>query len=183
MKEKAALVFNRAGMIVLIMSMIQICFLLSVSVPTFAKHEGVTIENPQIGKAEIAGDSGEYYYLQARIKVKDKTSIVFKQKSCVIVGSDRKEYLDCWIRLSGWSGGISESKSAPISMRTLSVKLKDHSDSATHDWNTSKIDGPKGAIEFTIPDNGFIDLYFLWSVPTNFKPKKVKIEDIIEINL
>jgi hypothetical protein len=148
----------------------------------YSKQEGITIENLQKGKAEIINDKGEYFYVKGKIKVKEKTALVLKQKSCILIGADGKEYSDCWIMVSGASSGVSVSKSAPISMKTLSIKTKDGKDSSAHEWNTAKVDGPNGFLDFGLPIDGFVDLNFLWPVPNNFKPKKFKIGDLIEEN-
>ncbi|WP_319522035.1 hypothetical protein [uncultured Desulfosarcina sp.] len=145
------------------------------------KYDGVKNVNPETGRAEIAGETEPYLFLKARITSTNNTTIVFKQKTCATIGSDGKEYSDCWIRISGWSKGLSMSQNAPLSMKTLSVKIS--GDQATHNWNTSRVSGPDGSIEIVLPANGFVDLHFLWELPDGVDAKVIRIKDLIEIKL
>jgi len=43
------------------------------------------------------------------------------------------------------------------------------------------VDGPKGVLEFSIPEGGFVEVYFLWEVPKGFSASRVKIGDNFEI--
>jgi len=40
----------------------------------------------------------------------------------------------------------------------------------------------KGALEFDIPEGGFVEVYFLWEVPKDFSASRVKIGDNLEIS-
>ena len=110
---------------------------MSIAFASSAIASSLTIENPESGKASIEGESSNFHFLKARIKAGEKTTLKFKQKSCILVGKDKNQYTDCWIKVAGWSGGISVAQSAPISVRTLNLKLSGGAASSSHQWNTS----------------------------------------------
>lgn len=92
-------------------------------------------------------------------------------------------YSKCWINVAGGSAGLSVAQVAPLLMKTLSVDLAGGGSSASHTWNTSMIDGPNGALEFSIPEGGFVEVYFLWEVPKDFSAARIKIGDQLELSL
>jgi hypothetical protein len=109
-----------------------------------------------------------------------ETTLIFKQGKCSISDKKGKKYSRCWIHIAGGSAGLSFTKQAPISMKTLGVELEGVKSSDVVQWNTSMIDGPAGALEFKIPKGGHVVLNFLWEVPKGFSPSRVIIGDLIE---
>ena len=112
-----------------------------------------------------------------------ETTLIFKQGKCSIFDKKGEKYSEYWIHMAGGSAGISLSKRAPISMKTLGVNLQDGRASDVIQWNTSIIDGPEGALEFKIPKGGYVALNFLWKVPKGFSPSRIKIDDLIDVSL
>jgi hypothetical protein len=144
---------------------------------------GVKIVNPVHGNATIKGEEVSYYYNGARIVGDAETTLVFKQGKCSIADKKGKEYSQSWIHVAGGSAGLSFTKQAPISMKTLAVELEGGKPSDVVQWNTSMVDGPEGSLEFKIPKGGYVILNFLWEVPRGFSPSRVKIGDLIEVSL
>lgn len=138
--------------------------------------------NPTHGFAKIEGKATDYFYFKTKISAKQKSDLSFKEKDCLLVGRTGGSYSKCWIYVAGWSAGLSVSQRAPIMMNTLSVELSENKAATTHQWNTSMVDGPNGALEFSIPENGFVELYFLWKIPEGFSASSVKIGDKLKID-
>lgn len=139
------------------------------------------LTNSESGPAKIEGEDASYYYFRAKIASKSGSAITFKADTCRLLGQDKQAVTDCWIGVVGAAAGVSESKTAPIAMRTYAVT---HGiakpDTAPRARNTAKVDGPDGAIEYTIPKDGFVELYFLWPVPKGFQPRRVVLQGIAE---
>lgn len=145
------------------------------------QDEALKFVNPTHGAAKIKGKMSTYYYFKTKITADRKSDLSFKENDCLLFDKQGKSYTKCWINVAGWSAGLSVSQRAPIMMKTLSVELSGGESSASHKWNTSMIDGPKGALEFSIPEGGFVEMYFLWEVPRDFSATRVKIGDQLEI--
>ncbi len=150
--------------------------------PVSAASDGdLKFVSPTHGMAKIQGEQSPYYYFKAKITADKKTELSFKEKDCLLFDQQGKIYSKCWINVAGGSAGLSVSQVAPLLMKTLSVNLSSGNSSASHTWNTSMIDGPNGALEFSIPEGGFVEVYFLWEVPKDFSAARVKIGDQLEI--
>ena len=147
-------------------------------------QDDVSIVNPVVGRAQIKGDNGTYYFLRMKIITKPGAAVRFKQRSCTLVDRSGEEYSGCWIYTAVWSKDVSVTRGPDILMNTLTVVL-DSGEVAgdPHKWNSSKLDGPDALLEYTIPRNGFVDLYFLWSVPKDFKPGRVRLDKLIDLDL
>lgn len=143
---------------------------------------GVKIVNPVHGPAKIKGEDVSYYYYRAKIAADVETSVIFKQGTCSLSDQKGKKYSKCWIHVAGGSAGLSFTKQAPISMKTLAVELEGSRSSDVVQWNTSMVDGPEGALEFKIPKGGYVVLNFLWEVPKGFSPRRIKIGDLIDVS-
>ena len=137
--------------------------------------------NPTHGAAKIKGETSSYYYFRAKITADKKSELSFKENDCLLFGQQGKSYSKCWINVAGWSAGLSVSQRAPIKMKTLSVELSSGESSAPNNWNTSMVNGPEGALEFNIPEGGFVEVYFLWEVPKGFSATRVKIGNQLKI--
>jgi hypothetical protein len=144
---------------------------------------GVKIVNPAHGHAKIKGEDVSYYYYRAKITANTETTVIFKQGKCSVSDQRGKKYSNCWIHIAGGSAGLSFTKQAPISMKTLSVELEGGNSSDVVQWNTSMVDGPDGALEFKIPKGGYVELNFLWEVPKEFLPKRIIIGDLIKVSI
>lgn len=137
--------------------------------------------NPTHGPAKIKGETATYHYFSTKITADRKSDLFFRENDCLIIDQEGKNYSKCWIYIAGWSAGLSVSQHAPIMMKTLSVELSGGKASGSHQWNTSMVDGPKGALEFSIPEGGFVEVYFLWKVQKGFSASRVKIGDNLEM--
>ncbi len=142
---------------------------------------GVKIVDPVHGPAKIKGEDISYYYYKARITANAETSLIFKQDTCMVSDRKDKKYSKYWIHIAGASAGLSFTKQAPINMKTLAIELEGGQSSNIVEWNTSMVDGPEGALEFTIPKGGYVILNFLWEVPKGFSPSRIKIGDLIDV--
>ena len=93
---------------------------------------------------------------KARIVSKTGGTIIFKSDTCHLLGLEGPAIEDCWLTIAGASEGLSESKTAPISMRTYTVGSEGGGDPAAApiEYATDKVDGPEGSIEIVIPKNG-----------------------------
>jgi hypothetical protein len=140
------------------------------------------LTNPQWGPAKLADENTSYFYFQARIDSKAGCTVALKSDTCCLLGLNDQVATDCWISITGASAGLSESKTAPIAMRTYAVTPADGAKPATEPvtYHADKVDGPEGSIEIAIPKDGFVELHFLWSVPIGFQPRRVVLKGIAE---
>jgi hypothetical protein len=148
------------------------------------KSAAVRVENQLYGTTNVKGPSGEdteYYFLKATIKAVTPATFTFRQGTCPLFDAEGKSNSDCWISVTGGSAGLSFTTSAPVSMNTFVTSPSPGAPAAR--LNASKVDGPTGELAFKLPANGFVDLRFLWPVAKGFKPGKIRLDGIAEINL
>ena len=148
------------------------------------KGAAVRVENQVYGTTEGKGPTGvntDYYFLKATIKTGSPGAFTFRQGSCTLFDAGGKSNSECWISVTGGSAGLSFSTSAPVS--TNSFTTAPSPGAPTTRLNASKIDGPTGELAFSLPAKGFVDLHFLWPVAKGFKPGKIRLDGITEINL
>ncbi len=143
----------------------------------------IKVVNPQHGPATVEGADSPYYCFKAKIEIPAGKNVVFRQNTCILVGKDGTKHTDYWIYLAGWSAGVEETKTAPVLMKTLYVREDTKDAKPASKWNTTKPEGAKGAITYTIPNGGFVELYFLWPVPKGFQAKRVILTDLVELDL
>jgi hypothetical protein len=167
---------------ILFAALFSICPLIAALPGGCAAEPAFQLTSPQCGPARIADETSPYFYFRARIESKAGGTVAFKSDTCRLLGVDGQVATDCWISITGASAGLSESKNAPIAMRTYAVASADGAKPAAEpvEYNTDKVDGPAGSIEIVIPKNGFVELYFLWSVPNGFQPRRVVLKGIAE---
>jgi len=148
-----------------------------------AAEPSVKLLNSQHGPATVEGEDTPYYYFKSKIEMPAGKSLEFRQDTCVLVGKDGTRRTDYWIHLAGWSAGLEETKTAPVSMKTLFVREESGKAKPASKWNTTKPDGPKAAITYSVPKEGFIELYLLWPVPKGFQSKRVILTGLVELDL
>jgi hypothetical protein len=173
---------SKAGRVSIVLVGILLASMLSIG-GVASELSGVKIVNPSHGYANVKGEAASYYYYRSKIAADTETSVIFKQNTCSVSDQKSKKFSKCWIHIAGASAGLSFSKQAPISMKTLSVEPEGGKSSEILQWNTLMIDGPEGAIEFKIPRGGYVELNFLWEVPKEFSPSRVKIGDLVDVSL
>jgi hypothetical protein len=144
-----------------------------------AANPSVKLVNPQHGQATVQGEDSSYYYFKARIETSADTNLTFTMNTCVLVGKDGQKHSDYWIHLAGWCPGIDVISIAPVTMKSLYTT----DSKPTSRLNTTKVDNEKGAIKYKIPKDGFVELSFMWSVPSDFEPDRVILTDIADITL
>jgi len=145
-----------------------------------AKLADVKVVNPAYGPAKISGEDAGYFY-SARITADTRTTVEFKQDTCLLLAKNGKSYSKYWIHIAGASAGLSMNQRDGISKKALAVELEGGHSSGVNQWNASVVDGPAGSIEFTIPKGGYVELDFLWEVPQGFTPGRIKIHDLIDL--
>lgn len=147
---------------------------------------GVNVADPAMGPAKIEGDDGDYFHLGLKLRTDKKLTLVFRQHDCILSGRDASEYTECWIHVAGVSGRVSIVQGAPLSLKSLNVILPSGDAEPpvpTFGGNASRVNGPDGFVKFDIPPGGGVDLNFIWPVPPAFKPGRIVIKDVIEIDI
>lgn len=152
--------------------------------PPKQKNESIRLEKQVYGISKGKNPSGkdiEYYFLKATITAATAATLNFRQGSCLLFDAEGKSHSDCWISVTGGSAGLSFTTSAPVTINTLETSPSPGVPPAR--LNASRIDGPAGEMAFILPANGFVDLHFLWPLSKGFKPGKIRLDGIGEINL
>jgi hypothetical protein len=152
--------------------------------PAKQKNESIRLEKQVNGITKGKNPSGkdmEYYFLKATIKAATSATFTFRQGSCLLFDAEGKSNSDCWISVTGGSAGLSFTTTAPVSTNTFFTSASPGAPATR--LNASKIDGPNGELAFSLPANGSVDLHFLWPVSREFKPGKIRLDGISEINL
>ena len=136
------------------------------------------------GPATVEKDATAYYYVKGRVDAAALATLTFDAKNCVLTDKAGKQYSDCWISIAGWSKGFSTEQYAPTAMKTLSVKQASGGNGKpSTDWNTSKVDGPKGKLIYEIPAGGYATFYFLWPVPNGAVGAACHLAEIGDVKL
>ena len=158
------------------MFVVVISILIGLSTETHASEANdLKLVDIRYGAASIEEDELAYYQLTARFSAEQDTTFTFKQGSCILSGLMGKKYSDCWIRIAGMSKGTKLMFSGKRKVKSLNVVIKDEVISPLMNWNTYMLTGPESKIEFKIPNEGFVDLNFLWEVEKGFSPSHINI--------
>ena len=134
------------------------------------------------GFVMLKAENALFYRYSAVFTAESDTKLLFKEGGLILTDKTGKQYAQGWLNITFATAGVSFSQQAPIDLRTLIVESEDGHRKAIR-WNLSKVAGPDGALEFTVPKGGQVTLDFLWQVPKEFKSGRIKIGTFPEVLL
>ena len=142
---------------------------------------GLNVVNPSHGNAKIQGDDAGYHYFRVKLAADAETTLMLKQDACSLADRKGKKYSQCRIHIAAGSAGLSVTQRAPIMIKMLNIELEGRPSSGAIRWETSRVDGPEGALEVHIPQGGYVELDILWESPKNFVPRRFTIDQVLDI--
>jgi len=174
MKQRNISFFLRSVVLSLLM--------LHMATVVWAAETNIKMTESSDGFVKPEAENVLFYRYSAVFTAEDDTKLLFKEDSLILTDRAETRYTQGWLTFSYSMSGISVIQRAPIETQTLLIESEDWQ-GETVSWHLSKVAGPDGALEFTIPKGGQVGLKFLWQVPQGFKPGRVKIGAFPEVIL
>jgi len=154
---------------------------LQMTVLAWSAEANIKMTDSSNGFVMIKAENVLYYRYSATFTAEADAKLLFKEGSLILKDMNGKQYAQGWLNITSATAGVSFSQQAPIEMRTLLVESEGEQ-GKTIRWNLSQATGRDGALEFTIPKGGQVKLDFLWQVPQEFQPGRIKIGAFPESN-